>query len=38
MPGKFRVIEGLDAEKINDALDSYRDGKPVLQAVIRPNP
>jgi NADPH2:quinone reductase len=36
-PGKYRVIEGLDEVKINEALDSYQDGKPVLQAVIRPS-
>lgn len=36
-PGKYQVIEGLDEEKINEALDSYRDGKPVLQAVIHPS-
>jgi len=33
---KFRIVEGLDAEKINEALDSYRDGSPVVQAVVRP--
>ncbi|TVY36633.1 Dehydrogenase [Lachnellula subtilissima] len=33
---KYRVIEGLDAEKINEALDSYQDGSAVLQAVVRP--
>jgi NADPH2:quinone reductase len=38
LPGKFRVIEGLDEQKINEALDSYQDGKPVLQAVVHPNP
>ena len=37
LPGKYRVIEGLDVEKINEALDSYRDGKPVLQAVVHPS-
>jgi NADPH:quinone reductase len=36
-PGKFRVIEGLDAEKVNEALDSYRDGKPIVQAIIHPS-
>ena len=36
-PGKFRLIEGLDEQKINEALDSYQDGKPVLQAIIHPN-
>lgn len=33
---KYRVIEGLDAEKVNEALDSYRDGSAVLQAVVHP--
>ncbi|KIN03638.1 hypothetical protein OIDMADRAFT_51592 [Oidiodendron maius Zn] len=37
MPGKFRVIERLDEQKINEALDSYQDGKPVLQAIVHPN-
>lgn len=27
-PTSFGVIEGLDAGKINEALDAYRDGKP----------
>jgi NADPH2:quinone reductase len=36
-PGKFRVIEGLDEEKVNEALDSYRDGKPVVQAIVHPS-
>jgi len=33
---KYRTIEGLDERRINDALDSYRDGKPVLQAIVHP--
>jgi NADPH2:quinone reductase len=33
----YRVIEGLDVEKVNEALDSYRDGSRVVQAVVRPN-
>jgi NADPH2:quinone reductase len=37
VPGKFRIIEGLNEQKINEALDSYQDGKHVLQAVIHPN-
>lgn len=28
-PGKFKVMEGLDAEKVNEVLDLYRDGKGV---------
>ena len=31
-----RVIEGLDAEEVNAALDGYRDGKAVLQVVVHP--
>lgn len=34
---KYRVIEGLDPKRVNEALDSYRDGKPVVQAVVHPN-
>jgi len=34
---KFQIIEGLDARKVNAALDSYEDGKAVLQAVVHPN-
>jgi len=34
--GKYRVIEGLDVERINEALDSYLDGNAVLQAVVHP--
>lgn len=34
---KYRVIEGLDADKVNEALDSYSDGKPVTQAVVHPH-
>jgi NADPH2:quinone reductase len=26
-PLKFEIIEGLDADKVNEALDKYRDGK-----------
>ncbi|KAL8790497.1 MAG: hypothetical protein Q9195_006328 [Heterodermia aff. obscurata] len=33
----FRVIEGLDAEKVNAALDGYQSGKSVLQVVIHPS-
>jgi NADPH:quinone reductase len=38
LTGKFRVIEGLDAEKVNEALDLYRDGRPVVQAIVHPHP
>ncbi len=34
---KYRVIEGLDEKRVNEALDSYRDGKPVVQVVVHPN-
>jgi len=33
---KYRTIQGLDERRINDALDSYRDGGPVLQAIVHP--
>ncbi|RDW85278.1 hypothetical protein BP6252_02868 [Coleophoma cylindrospora] len=33
---KYMTIEGLDERKINEALDSYRDGRPVLQAIVHP--
>lgn len=33
---KHRVIEGLDLEKIESALDDYRDRSPVLQVVVHP--
>ena len=32
----FRVVEGLDAEQVNAALDGYQDGKSVLQVVVHP--
>lgn len=35
IPG-FRVIEGLDAEKVNEALDSYEGNGRVVHAVIHP--
>lgn len=34
---KFRSIEGLDEKLVNEALDSYRDGSLVLQAVVHPS-
>ncbi|KAH8690175.1 chaperonin 10-like protein [Talaromyces proteolyticus] len=33
---KYRVIEGFDLELIESALDDYRDGSPVLPAVVHP--
>jgi NADPH2:quinone reductase len=33
---KYRTIQGLNEQWINDALDTYRDGKPVLQAMVNP--
>jgi hypothetical protein len=33
---KFRLVKGLDETKVNEALDSYRDGKPVTQAIVHP--
>ena len=33
---KYKVIEGLDENLVNEALSSYRDGKPVVQATVHP--
>ncbi|KAF2097520.1 GroES-like protein [Rhizodiscina lignyota] len=33
-PTPFSVIEGLDADKVNEALDGYRDGRPVAKPQI----
>lgn len=33
---KYKVIDGLDVDKVNEALDSYQDGSAVLQAVVHP--
>jgi NADPH:quinone reductase len=33
---KYRTIEGLDEKLVNEALDSYRDGQAVVQAVVHP--
>ncbi|KAH7002702.1 putative alcohol dehydrogenase [Macrophomina phaseolina] len=35
VPLKYDVATGLDAEKANNVLDRYRDGKPVLQTHFR---
>lgn len=35
-PTTFRVIEGLDVEKINDALDIYWAAKPQNQVIVHP--
>lgn len=34
---KFRSIEGLDEKLVNEALDSYGDGSPVLQPIVHPS-
>lgn len=34
----FQRIHGLDAEKVNKALDGYRDGIPTLRVHVYPNP
>ncbi|KAL5318347.1 hypothetical protein ACEPPN_013407 [Leptodophora sp. 'Broadleaf-Isolate-01'] len=34
---EYRMIEGLDEVRVNETLDSYRDGKPVVQAIVHPN-
>lgn len=33
----YRVVEGLDAEQVNAALDGYQDGSSVLQVVVHPS-
>ncbi|KAK2763216.1 hypothetical protein FQN54_009852 [Arachnomyces sp. PD_36] len=35
-PPRFDVIEGLDADKVNEVLDRYRDGKPTAKVNIHP--
>ncbi|KAH7009321.1 putative alcohol dehydrogenase [Macrophomina phaseolina] len=35
VPLKYDVAAGLDADKVNDVLDRYRDGKPVVQTHLR---
>jgi NADPH2:quinone reductase len=37
IPLKYEVAEGvgLNAEKVNEVLDRYRDGKPVVQTHFR---
>ncbi|KAH8812111.1 putative alcohol dehydrogenase [Xylogone sp. PMI_703] len=35
-PTKFRAINGLNVDDINAALDSYRDGHPQAQVIVRP--
>lgn len=32
---EFKVVHGLDAEKINQVLDSYRDGSPVTHVRLK---
>lgn len=34
---EYRTVEGLDVVRANEALDSYRDGKPVVQAIFHPH-
>jgi NADPH2:quinone reductase len=33
---RFKVIEGLDLKLIEEGLDSYKDGKPVIPVVVHP--
>jgi NADPH2:quinone reductase len=33
---KYRVVEGLDLNQVEDGLDSYRDGKPVTPLIVHP--
>ncbi|KAF2870232.1 chaperonin 10-like protein [Massariosphaeria phaeospora] len=35
VPTRYRVERGLDAEKVNELLDRYRDGKAVVQTHFR---
>ena len=35
VPLKYEVIDGLDADKVNELLDRYRDGKKVVQTHFR---
>lgn len=35
-PSRFEVLEGLDADKVNKALDRYRDGKPTVKINVHP--
>ncbi|KAK2781925.1 hypothetical protein FQN53_000268 [Emmonsiellopsis sp. PD_33] len=35
-PSNFEVIEGLDAGKVNEALDYYRDGKETVKRNVHP--
>lgn len=35
VPLKYEVINGLDADKVNELLDRYRDGKKVVQTHFR---
>jgi NADPH2:quinone reductase len=35
VPLKYQVIDGLDADKVNELLDRYRDGKKVVQTHFR---
>ncbi|KAH7123757.1 putative alcohol dehydrogenase [Dendryphion nanum] len=35
IPLKYDVVDGLSAEKVNEVLDRYRDGKKVLQTHFR---
>jgi NADPH2:quinone reductase len=34
-PLKFVTVQGLDAKKVNEVLDRYRDGKEVTQTHFR---
>jgi NADPH:quinone reductase-like Zn-dependent oxidoreductase len=37
-PLDFEVIDGLDAMKVNNLLDDYRDGRTVTKTHVHPNP
>lgn len=35
MPLAYKNIEGLDAERVNEILDVYRDGRPMIKTHVR---
>jgi NADPH2:quinone reductase len=35
VPNPYKVVDGLNAEKVNEVLDRYRDGKRVVQTQFR---
>ena len=35
VPLKYEIVNGLDAEKVNEVLDRYRDGKKAVQTQFK---